>query len=177
MADGAVAVITPIGVDHAEFLGTDVTGIAREKAGIIKPGAVAVLAAQEPQVAAVLLERCVEVDAQVAREGSEFEVLSREVAIGGQRIVLRGLGGVVDDIFLPLHGEHQAANAALALAAAEALTGAGPRQPIDPDAIRAAFAGVSSPGGLSGWPPGPVRRRCSPTPRTTRTGPAPWPPR
>jgi dihydrofolate synthase / folylpolyglutamate synthase len=155
VADGTVAVITPIGVDHAEFLGADVTGIAREKAGIIKPGAVAVLAAQEPQVAAVLLERCVEVDAQVAREGSEFEVLAREVAIGGQRIVLRGLGGVVDEIFLPLHGEHQAANAALALAAAEALTGAGPRQPIDPDAIRAAFARVSSPGRLERLAAGP----------------------
>ncbi|HEX2297709.1 MAG TPA: dihydrofolate synthase, partial [Pseudonocardiaceae bacterium] len=67
VADGSVAVITPIGLDHAEYLGTDVLGIAREKAGIIKPGAVAVLAAQDKAVADVLLERCVEVDAQVAR--------------------------------------------------------------------------------------------------------------
>ncbi len=155
VADGTVAVLTPIGVDHAEFLGTDVRGIAREKAGIIKPGAVAVLAAQDDPVAQVLLERCVEVDAQVAREGAEFGVVEREVAVGGQRIALRGLGGLVDDIFLPLHGEHQAGNAALALAAAEALVGAGPKQPIDPEAIRAAFAAVVSPGRLERLAAGP----------------------
>ncbi len=148
VVDAHVAVITPIGLDHAEFLGADVLGIAREKAGIIKAGSVAVLAAQDKAVAEVLLERCVEVGAQVAREGVEFGVKDREIAVGGQRITLQGLGGVIDDIFLPLHGEHQASNAALALAAAEALIGAGPRQPIDPDAVRAAFAGVQSPGRL-----------------------------
>jgi dihydrofolate synthase / folylpolyglutamate synthase len=148
VADGTVAVITPIGLDHAEFLGVDVLGIAREKAGIIKPGAVAVLAAQDKEVAAVLLERCVEVGAQVAREGAEFGVAEREVAVGGQRLALRGLSGMYDDIFLPLHGEHQASNAALALAAAEALIGAGPKQPLDPDAVRDAFASVRSPGRL-----------------------------
>jgi dihydrofolate synthase/folylpolyglutamate synthase len=148
VADGTVAVITPIGLDHAEFLGTDVLGIAREKSGIIKPGAVAVMAAQDPAVAQVLLERCVEVDAQVAREGAEFGVVTREIAVGGQRLALRGLSGTVDEIFLPLHGEHQAGNAALALAAVEALIGAGPEQPIDPDAVRAGFAAVRSPGRL-----------------------------
>jgi dihydrofolate synthase / folylpolyglutamate synthase len=148
VADGTVAVVTPIALDHVEYLGDDVLDIAREKAGIIKPGAVAVLAAQDNAVAQVLLERCVEVDAQVARAGSEFGVAGREVAVGGQRIALRGLSGTVDDIFLPLHGEHQADNAALALAAAEALIGAGPQQPIDPEAVRAAFASVASPGRL-----------------------------
>ncbi len=148
VADGNVAVITPIGLDHAEFLGLDVLGIAREKAGIIKPGAVAVLAAQEPKVAEVLLGRCVEVGAQVAREGAEFGVAEREIAVGGQRLALRGLSGMYDDIFLPLHGEHQASNAALALAAAEALIGAGPKQPLDPDVVRDAFAAVRSPGRL-----------------------------
>jgi len=148
VADGAVAVITPIGLDHAEFLGTDVGEIAREKAGIIKPGAVAVMAAQDRAVAQVLVERCAEVEAQVAREGAEFGVLDREVAVGGQRLTLRGLSGTVDEIFLPLHGEHQASNAALALAAAEALIGAGPQQPIDPDAVRAAFAALRTPGRL-----------------------------
>jgi dihydrofolate synthase / folylpolyglutamate synthase len=148
VADGAVAVITPIGLDHTQYLGSDVLDIAREKSGIIKPGAVAVLAAQDPAVAKVLLERCVEVDAQVAREGAEFGVREREVAVGGQRIALQGLSGAYDDIFLPLHGEHQASNAALALAAAEALVGAGPQQPLDPEVVRAAFARVISPGRL-----------------------------
>jgi dihydrofolate synthase/folylpolyglutamate synthase len=145
---GDVAVITPIGLDHAEFLGSDVLGIAREKAGIVKEGAIAVLAAQDKAVAEVLIERCVEVGAQVAREGAEFGVRDRELAVGGQRLALQGLGGPIDDIFLPLHGEHQASNAALALAAAEALIGAGPRQPIDPEAVRAALAAVQSPGRL-----------------------------
>jgi dihydrofolate synthase / folylpolyglutamate synthase len=148
VADGTVAVITPIGLDHTEYLGDDVLGIAREKAGIIKPGAVAVLAAQDRAVAEVLVERCVEVGAQVAREGAEFGVRDRELAVGGQRLSLQGLSGTYDDIFLPLHGEHQASNAALALAAAEALIGAGPKQPLDPEAVRAAFARVASPGRL-----------------------------
>ena len=113
------------------------------------------LAAQDREVAEVLLERCVEVDAQVAREGAEFGVAEREVAVGGQRLALRGLSGMYDDIFLPLHGEHQASNAALALAAAEALIGAGPKQPLDPDAVRAAFAGVTSPGRLERLAAGP----------------------
>jgi dihydrofolate synthase / folylpolyglutamate synthase len=155
VVDGNVAVVTPVGLDHAEFLGTDVLGIAREKAGIIKPGAVAVLATQDKGVAEVLLERCVEVDAQVAREGAEFGVVERELAVGGQRLVLRGLSGTYDDVFLPLHGEHQASNAVLALAAAEALIGAGPRQPLDPDAVRAAFAAASSPGRLERVAAGP----------------------
>jgi dihydrofolate synthase/folylpolyglutamate synthase len=148
VVDGSVAVVTPIGVDHVEFLGSDVLGIAREKAGIIKPGAVAVLAAQDRAVAEVLVARCAEVGAQVAREGAEFGVRDRELAVGGQRIALQGLSGAYDEIFLPLHGEHQASNAALALAAAEALTGAGPGSPLDPDAVRAAFAAVRSPGRL-----------------------------
>jgi dihydrofolate synthase/folylpolyglutamate synthase len=145
VVDGTVAVVTPIGVDHAEYLGTDVLGIAREKAGIIKPDAIAVLAAQDKAVAEVLIERCIEVGAQVAREGAEFGVRERELAVGGQRITLQGLSGRYDEIFLPLHGEHQASNAALALAAAEALAGAGPRSPLDPEAVRAAFAAVRSP--------------------------------
>jgi dihydrofolate synthase / folylpolyglutamate synthase len=155
VADGTVAVVAPVGLDHAEFLGTDVVGIAREKAGIIKPGAVAVLATQDRAVAEVLLERCAEVGAQVAREGAEFGVVDREVAVGGQQLVLQGLGGRIDEIFLPLHGEHQAANAVLALAAAEALIGAGPRQPLDPDAVRSAFARVTSPGRLERLAAGP----------------------
>lgn len=148
VVDGSVAVITPIGVDHTEFLGTDVLSIAREKAGIIKPDSVAVLAAQDKKVAEILVERCAEVGAQVAREGAEFGVREREVAVGGQRLSLQGLSGTIDEIFLPLHGEHQASNAALALAAAEALVGAGPQQPLDPEAVRAAFASVRSPGRL-----------------------------
>ncbi|GLZ37720.1 folylpolyglutamate synthase/dihydrofolate synthase family protein [Actinokineospora sp. NBRC 105648] len=148
VADGRIAVLTPIALDHVEYLGSDVLGIAREKAGIIKPGAIALLAEQTPEIARVLIERATEVDATVARQGQEFGVLSREVAIGGQVLKIQGLGGVYDEVFLPLHGAHQADNAALALAAVEAFFGAGPDRQLDVGAIRQAFASVVSPGRL-----------------------------
>ncbi|WP_290055239.1 bifunctional tetrahydrofolate synthase/dihydrofolate synthase [Amycolatopsis solani] len=148
VADADVAVITPIGLDHVEYLGPDAVSAAREKAGIIKPGSVAVIAEQDAEVQKVLLERAVEVDAAVARAGSEFGVLEREVAVGGQLLKLQGLGGVYDDIFLPLHGAHQAANAALALAAVEAFFGAGKDKQLVIEAVREAFAEVETPGRL-----------------------------
>jgi dihydrofolate synthase / folylpolyglutamate synthase len=148
VADAAVAAITPIGLDHQEYLGSDILDIAREKAGIIKPGSVALLAQQTPEVAQVLLERAVEVDAEVARSGVEFGVLERSVAVGGQQLRLQGLGGEYDDIYLPLFGEHQAGNAALALAAVEAFFGAGSSRRLDLEAVRDAFAAVRVPGRL-----------------------------
>jgi dihydrofolate synthase / folylpolyglutamate synthase len=120
IADGAVAVITPIAIDHARWLGSTVAEIAAEKAGIIKPGAIAVIAQQPPAAAEVLLRRSAEAGATVAREGLEFGVLSRELAVGGQRVSVRGLLGDYEDLFLPLFGAHQAGNLACALAAVEA---------------------------------------------------------
>jgi dihydrofolate synthase/folylpolyglutamate synthase len=144
--DAKVAVVTPVGVDHAHLLGDDVVQIAREKSGIVKPGSVAVLARQEPEVAAVLLERCAEVRATVVREGVEFGVVHRVPAVGGQSVSLQGLRGRYDEVFLPLYGAHQAQNAALALAAVEAFVGG--EEPLDDELIRAAFAQVTSPGRL-----------------------------
>ncbi|MFE6612324.1 bifunctional folylpolyglutamate synthase/dihydrofolate synthase [Amycolatopsis sp. NPDC057786] len=148
VVDGEVAVITPIGVDHVEYFGGSPAKAAVEKAGIIKPGSVAVIAEQDPEVQKILLERAVEVDASVARAGSEFGVLEREIAVGGQMLKLQGLGGVYDEIFLPLHGAHQAANAALALAAVEAFFGAGKDKQLVIEAVREAFAEVETPGRL-----------------------------
>ena len=93
VADGAVAVVTPISIDHVRYLGNTVQSIAADKAGIIKPGAVAVLAQQPLDAAEVLLRRAAEVGATVAREGLEFGVTSRELAVGGQLIGVRGLLG------------------------------------------------------------------------------------
>lgn len=148
VADGKVAVIGPVDIDHVEFLGSDVVGIAKDKAGIIKPGAVAIIGEQRPEVMTELLRRIADIDATVARAGQEFGVLGREIAVGGQLLKLQGLGGVYDEIFLPLHGRHQAANAANALAAVEAFFAAGPQAQLDIDAIRQGFAVVSSPGRL-----------------------------
>jgi dihydrofolate synthase/folylpolyglutamate synthase len=148
VADAQIAVLCPVGLDHAEYLGTDIAGIATEKAGIIKPGSVVVMAAQQPAAQHVILERVAEVEATVAREGSEFGVLERTVAVGGQMLRLQGLGGVYNEVFLPLHGEHQAHNAALALAAAEAFFGAGAERQLDVETVREGFASVLSPGRL-----------------------------
>ena len=153
VADGVVAVVGPVAIDHTQYLGDTVEEIAAEKAGIIKPGALAVLAQQSLPAAEVLLRRVSEAGATVAREGIEFGVLERDIALGGQQLTLRGLNGTYPDVFLPLFGLHQAGNAACALAAVEGFAGvgdAGPdgRAPLDPELVRQAFAGLRSPGRL-----------------------------
>ncbi len=147
--DAEIAVITPIGIDHVEFLGDSVAQIATEKAGIIKAGATAILAAQETEAAEPLLRRAAEVGATIAREGLEFGVLQRNEALGGQLVVLQGLGGVYPEVFLPLFGAHQAQNAAVALAAVEVFFGIGDGTgTLDLETVQAAFAAVRSPGRL-----------------------------
>jgi len=145
VADGDVAVVLPVALDHAEYLGDDLRMIATEKAGIIKPGSRVVLAEQPPEVAAVLLERVAEVGATVAREGMEFGVVSRAPGVGGQVVSIQGLHARYDDLFLPLYGAHQAQNAAVALAAVEALLGG---EPLADELVRDAFARFTSPGRL-----------------------------
>jgi folylpolyglutamate synthase/dihydrofolate synthase len=120
VADGTVAVLTPISIDHVRWLGSTVEEIAAEKAGIIKPGAIAVVAQQRPEVGPIVARRAAQVGATVVREGAEFGVLRRELAVGGQRLDIRGLLGDYDDLFLPLFGAHQAGNLACAIAAVEA---------------------------------------------------------
>ena len=158
VADGAVAVVGPVAMDHMNYLGDTLEAIAGEKAGIIKTGAVAILAQQPLPAAEVLMRRVADVGASVAREGIEFGVVGRELAVGGQQITLRGLRGTYDEVYLPLFGEHQAGNAACALAAVEAFAGvadggdgapgAAPGAALDPGLVRDAFAKVGSPGRL-----------------------------
>ena len=147
--DGEVAVVTPIALDHMRYLGNTVEQIAGEKSGIIKSGSVAVLAAQPPEASEVLLRRVGEVGATVARESMEFGVRERAVAIDGQLIALQGLSGTYNEVFLPLHGAHQAQNAAVALAAVEAFFGADASSgSLDVDIVWSAFAAVRSPARL-----------------------------
>jgi dihydrofolate synthase / folylpolyglutamate synthase len=146
--NAGVCVITPIGLDHTEWLGDTIEDIALAKSGIIHKDATVITAAQEDDAAAPILERCAEVGATVAREGGEFGVMRRAVAVGGQVLSIQGLGGVYEDVFLPLHGAHQAQNAAVALAAVEAFLGAGAARQLDPEVVREGLAGTSSPGRL-----------------------------
>ena len=151
--DAPVSVITPISLDHTDRLGTTPAAIAGEKSGVIKQGATVILSQQPVEASQVILRKAVEVDATVAREGMEFGVVSREIAVGGQLLTLRGLGGAATeytDIFLPLYGAHQAHNAAVALAAVEAFfgVGTGRARTLDIEAVRKAFLAVLSPGRL-----------------------------
>ena len=162
-----VSVITPVGMDNTDYLGDTITEIAGEKAGIIKPREdaddpltpnenIVVIAEQDPEAMRVILQQAVDVEAGVARSGSEFAALESRIAVGGQQVNIQGLGGLYEDIFLPLHGEHQAKNAAVALAAVEAFFGASAGHPLDVATVRNGFAQAISPGRLE-------RVRTSPT--------------
>lgn len=142
VVDGRVAVIGRVGLDHAE-LGSRVAQVAREKAGIVKPGAVVVSAAQEPSAARVLADEVARAPARLVLAGRDVAVLARSANAGGQLLALRAADGGRHEVRLPLYGRHQAANALLALAAAEAHLGE-----LDPRAVRAGFAAVRSPGRL-----------------------------
>jgi len=146
--EAGVAVMTPIGLDHTEWLGDTIEDIAWAKAGIIHRGATVISALQTEEAMRPILERSAEMGATVAREGSEFGVIERSQAVGGQLLTLQGLGGVYDEIFLPLFGAHQAQNAAVALAAVEAFLGAGKTRQLEIELVREGFAQVDSPGRL-----------------------------
>ncbi len=163
VADGAVAVVTPVGLDHTRWLGSTVEEIATEKSGIIKPGSIAVIAQQPIEAAEALMRRATEVGATVAREGIEFGVLQRELAVGGQLVRLQGLRGTYDEVFLPLFGEYQAGNAACALAAVEAFASGRPtgesesdEERLGTELVRSAFVNTSSPGRLEVVRTGPT---------------------
>ncbi|HPB71853.1 MAG TPA: folylpolyglutamate synthase/dihydrofolate synthase family protein [Phycicoccus sp.] len=146
--DAPVSVLLPIDIDHRHFLGDTVEAIAGEKVGIIKPDAMTVLAAQGHDVVTDLVrERAEQVGARVVAEEADFAVTEREVAVGGQVLTVTGLAATYADLFVPLHGAHQAHNVAAAIAAVEAFVGGGERA-LDIDVLRAALADVSSPGRL-----------------------------
>ena len=147
VADAAVSIVTPVDLDHTEMLGDTLQEIALEKAGIIKPGGFLISAAQDPVVAQILLERAQEIGAQFRFEGVEFGVRGRTIAVGGQIIAVQGLAAEYIDLMLPLFGEHQAENAALAIAAVEALLG-GVDKPLNQELLVTGLGAVTSPGRL-----------------------------
>lgn len=164
--DQATAVITPIGRDHERWLGSTIEEIAYEKSGIIKPGATVIAAAQPEEAQAQILQAVadkrallrqdvsgyVSFDARMdleaeslARENGGLAVASRQFAVGGQMLTLVTAAAVYEDVFLPLHGQYQAHNALLALAAAESLFGG---RALPAQIVENAFAQVTSPGRL-----------------------------
>jgi dihydrofolate synthase/folylpolyglutamate synthase len=146
--EAPVSVILPIDIDHRHFLGDTVTEIATEKAGIIKADGITVLALQaHDEATEIVRDRVTEVGARLVAEGVDYGVTARDVGVGGQQLSVRGLAGEYADLFLPLHGAHQAQNAATAIAAVEAFVGGG-EQALDVDVLRSGLAAVESPGRL-----------------------------
>ena len=147
VADGQVAVFTPIALDHTHRLGSTIAEIATTKAGIVKPLAAVVSATQTPDALAAI-ERAVDLtESTLGVEGDAFAVTASTVAVGGQMISVRGLAGTYTELFLPLYGTHQAHNAALAIAAVESFLGRG-TQALVPEIVAEGLASVTSPGRL-----------------------------
>jgi dihydrofolate synthase/folylpolyglutamate synthase len=147
VADGDVAVFTPIDLDHQRFLGATVAEIARTKAGIVKPAATVVTALQATEAMDELASAAEHNEAEVVAEGVGFALLDARLAVGGQVIDVRGRAGEYRDLFLPLYGEHQAHNAAVAIAAVESFLGDGEQRLAD-DVVAEGLATVTSPGRL-----------------------------
>ncbi|HEY9478420.1 MAG TPA: folylpolyglutamate synthase/dihydrofolate synthase family protein [Microbacteriaceae bacterium] len=147
VGDGQVAVFAPIALDHTQRLGNTVAEIARTKAGIIKPAARVVSARQEPEALAELQRAADLTESTLSSEGAEFSLLGNAVAVGGQVVSVQGLAGRYDDLFLPLFGDHQAQNAALAIAAVESFLGDG-KQPLAHELLAEGLANATSPGRL-----------------------------
>ena len=146
VADGDVAVFTPISIDHAERLGSTIAEIAMTKSGIIKPGAIVVSSEQPAEALAVLEAKAAEIAESIAVFGRDFEILDVEPDVAGQRFSVKTLTSEYRDLFLPLHGEYQAENAALAISAVEAFFGVSSR--LFDDVLRVAIADSTSPGRL-----------------------------
>ena len=146
-ADGDVVVFAPIDLDHADRLGNTIAEITTVKSGIIKPGAAAVSAEQNPAALEVLKAAADARSASLAVEGDAFGLTAQSLAVGGQQISVQGLAGTYDELYLPLYGAHQGHNAALAIAAVESLIG-GAEQPLATDVVADGLAQVTSPGRL-----------------------------
>ena len=145
VADGTVEVITPISRDHERWLGHTLTEIAGEKVGIITPASTVVSAEQPEEVAALIRETSQTLQARLVVGGQDMSVVDRQLGVGGQMLVLQTPAATYTDVFLPLHGAHQAHNALLALTAVEAFFGGGA---LDGGVVEQGMAAVDSPGRL-----------------------------
>ena len=143
--DAGVGVIMPIAIDHEKWLGSTIRKIAEEKAGIIKPGQIVIVAKQQEEALRVIEERAAQVDAIVRLEGRDYEVLDRQLGVGGQMITVRTPAAVYEDVFVPLFGDYQASNAAAAIAAVEAFMGG---RALDAKVVEAGMLSATSPGRL-----------------------------
>lgn len=141
VVDGQIAVVTNVDLDHVEYLGPTRVGIAEEKAGIVKPGATLVLGETDPELVPIFTAR---ESGRIVQRDRDFGVRGNEVAVGGRLVEIYTPYAAYPDLFLPLHGAHQADNASAALTAAECFLD----RELGDDIVTAAFASVKSPGRL-----------------------------
>lgn len=135
VADGRVAVITNIGRDHTDGAEGWREAIAREKSGIVKPGATLVLGETEPALQPLFDAAGA---AEVWRRDEAFGCVTNQLAVGGRVVDLRTPGAAYDQVFVPAHGAHQGDNAAVAVASAEAFLG----RSASAEVVDEAFAGL-----------------------------------
>jgi dihydrofolate synthase/folylpolyglutamate synthase len=136
-----VAVVTNVSVDHVEYLGPTRTEIATEKAGIVRPGATLVLGETDPELVPIFEARD---PSRVVLRDRDFGVRAQQLAHGGRVVDIETPTGVYEQLYVPLHGAHQADNAAIAVAAAECFVG----ERLADEIVAEAFASVRSPGRL-----------------------------
>jgi dihydrofolate synthase / folylpolyglutamate synthase len=139
VADGLVAVVTNVGKDHTDGGEGWREAIAREKAGIIKPGSTLVLGETDEGLRRIFESEGAE---RVWRRDRDVAAERNRVAVGGRVVDVRTPFGVLEDVFLPAHGAHQGENLALAVGAGEAFFD----RALDRDLVVSALAEVSIPG-------------------------------
>lgn len=147
VVESAVAVFSPVDLDHLGRIGNNLREIAETKAGIIKPSSIVVSAEQHPEVTRVLEDRAERQGNELYLAPSGFALEQAQLAVGGQLLTIRGIAGVYADLFLPLFGAHQAHNATLAVAAVEAFLGAG-SVALATDIVVEGLGAATSPGRL-----------------------------
>ena len=140
-----VTVITPVALDHMEYLGTDFASIVGEKAGILKAGARAVCSAQDPEARVIIEEQARRLAVNVRRADEHVRVSGRKVTPGGQTFELETDTAQYGRVTLPLSGPHQVGNAATAVLAVEAFFETLGRE-ADPDILKKGLAATRWPG-------------------------------
>jgi dihydrofolate synthase/folylpolyglutamate synthase len=141
VVDARIAVVTNISVDHVEYLGPTREDIAAEKAGVVDPGSVLVLGETDDALRPIFEAR---EPAEIWLRDRDFRVTENRLALGGRYIGLETPAARYPEVFLSLHGAHQADNAAIALASVEAFYG----RPLEADVVTEVFGNARSPGRL-----------------------------
>lgn len=139
VVDAHVAVITNIGLDHTEFAGPTRAHIASEKSGIVKPGSALVTGETDPDMLAIF--RAAAPSSMLVRD-TDFAVGANDLALGGRYVEIRTPTTIYPEVFVPLHGHHQAINAAVALTSVETFFA----RPLDDDIVTEGFGAVEMPG-------------------------------